>query len=184
MNTSMPNLRSRRALAGAALTVACVAVSVPAATAASAAVHPAVASCATSQLRAGMGDNEGAAGSVITSIDFTNTSGVTCTLYGYPGVSLSEGSPYTQVGMSSAWNSATPKTLVTLAPGAVASSVLKITDAYNYPSGTCDPTPTTYLVVYPPNNSVPIHLKYSAVTCADQIQTMTANAITAGTATD
>lgn len=182
MTISRTNPHQRRALAGAALTAACVAVSLTAATSASAAVRPAVASCATSQLHAGMGPTEGTAGAVVTSVDFTNVSGATCTLYGYPGVSLSEGSPYTQVGASSAWNSASPKSLVTLAPGAVASALVKITDAYNYPTGSCDPTATTYLVVYPPNTSVPIHLSYHAVTCAEPIQTMLTDAIVPGTA--
>ena len=181
MTTSLVNLRSRRALAGAALTAACVAVSIPAATAATpATVRPAVASCATSQLRAGMGSSEGSAGAIYTAINFTNTSGSTCSLYGFPGVSLSEGSPYTPVGMSAAWNSNSTKVLVTLAPGATANAVLKIADAYNFPTPPCDPTNTTYLVVYPPNNSVPIHLKFSAVTCAGPVQTLTADAVQAG----
>jgi Protein of unknown function (DUF4232) len=181
MTTSLVNLRSRRALAGAALTAACVAVSIPAATAATpATVRPAVPSCATSQLKAGMGSSEGTAGAIYTAINFTNISGTSCSLYGFPGVSLSDGSPYTPIGLSAGWNSDSTKVLVTLAPGATGNAVLKIADAYNFPTSPCDPTSTTYLVVYPPNNSVPIHLKFAAVTCAGPVQTLTADAVQAG----
>ena len=45
-----------------------------------------------------MGVAQGAAGSVYQVIDFTNISNTTCTLYGYPGVSLAAGTPVTQVG--------------------------------------------------------------------------------------
>lgn len=181
MTIKMVNLRSRRTLAGVTLTAACIAVSVPAATAATAAVRPAVPACATNQLKAAMGESEGSAGAVYTSVDFTNVSGLTCSLYGYPGISLSDGSPYTQIGLSAGWNAASPPATVTLAPGATGSAVLKIADAYNFPSGTCDPTPTSYVVVYPPNTGVPIHLKYPAVTCAGSVQTLTVNAVRLGT---
>ena len=127
-----------------------------------------------------MGPNNGTAGAIYTEINFTNVSGSTCSLYGFPGVSLSEGSPYTQVGLSASWNPASTKVLVTLTPGATGNAIVKIADAYNYPPATCEPTSTTYLVVYPPNNSIPIHLKYAAVTCAGPIQTLTADVVEPG----
>lgn len=185
MTISMANLRSRRTLAGVTLTAACIAVSVPAATAATTAARPAVPSCATNQVKAAMGSSDGTAGAVYTSVDFTNVSALTCTLYGYPGISLADGAPYTQIGQSAGWNAASAPTLITLAPGATASAVLKIADAYNFPSGSCDPTPTSYVVVYPPNTGTPIHLKYSAITCADRAtQTMTVNSVRSGLAGD
>jgi hypothetical protein len=55
------------------------------------------AGCATRDLQAKVGISQGAAGSVYQVIDFTNISSVTCTLYGYPGVSLAGGTPVTQV---------------------------------------------------------------------------------------
>src|SRR5262245_45323085 len=44
--------------------------------------------CPTRSLQVKLGVSQGTAGSVYTTIVFTNISDVTCTLYGYPGVSL------------------------------------------------------------------------------------------------
>jgi len=186
MTKSSAYIWSRRALIGAAAASACVAMSIPvatAATAATAAARPATApECATSSLHASLAPNNGTAGAIYTAINLTNQSGSTCSLYGYPGVSLSEGSPYTQVGQAAAENSSTPRVLVTLAPGGTANAVLKIADAYNFPSPPCYPVSTSYLVVYPPNNTVPIHLKYAAVTCAGPTVTLTVNTVQSGSA--
>ena len=58
------------------------------------------AGCATRDLQAKAGVAQGAAGSVYQVIVFTNISNATCTLYGYPGVSLAAGTPVTQVGQA------------------------------------------------------------------------------------
>ncbi len=60
--------------------------------------------CATSSLRVKLGVAQGYAGGVYQVIDFTNTSGSTCTLYGYPGVSLVSGPPYKQIGLAAKRN--------------------------------------------------------------------------------
>ena len=49
------------------------------------------AACPTSSLRVKLGAAQGYAGGVYVVLDFTNTSGSTCTLFGYPGVSLVSG---------------------------------------------------------------------------------------------
>ena len=56
--------------------------------------------CPTSSLQVKQGVAQGYAGGVYEVIDFTNTSGSPCTLYGYPGVSLVSGPPYTQIGLA------------------------------------------------------------------------------------
>ena len=56
--------------------------------------------CATSGLNVTLGPSSGYAGGVDQTIIFTNTSGATCTLYGYPGVSLVSAPPYTQIGLA------------------------------------------------------------------------------------
>ena len=76
--------------------------------------------CPTQSLQVKMGVSQGTAGSVYTTIVFTNTSNATCTLYGYPGVSLTTGKPVTQIGKSAKENPATPRRLVTLKPQASA----------------------------------------------------------------
>jgi hypothetical protein len=121
--------------------------------------------CATRDLKASAGAAQGAAGSVYQAIDFTNISGKTCTLYGYPGVALAAGSPVTQVGAAATRsNSAAPK-LVTLAAGGTANALLRITQALNYPTAQCDPVATTYLQIYPPNQTTPIYLAYKSTGC-------------------
>src|SRR5450631_2590921 len=82
------------------------------------------AACPTRSLKAKIGISQGTAGSVYTVIDFTNIGNVTCTLYGYPGVSLAGGTPVKQIGLAAAESKITPRTLVTLAPGAVANALL------------------------------------------------------------
>src|SRR5215510_8381854 len=47
--------------------------------------------CATRNLKVTVGTAQGAAGSIYQVIDFTNTSGAACTLFGYPGVALAGG---------------------------------------------------------------------------------------------
>jgi hypothetical protein len=58
-------------------------------------------------------------------INFTNTSGSTCTLFGYPGVSLVTGPPYKQIGLAAKRSTSTSKKLVTLAAGATANAQLR-----------------------------------------------------------
>jgi hypothetical protein len=122
--------------------------------------------CATASLQATAGTAEGAAGSVYQVLDFTNISSAACTLFGYPGVALAAGTPPTQVGAAANRSTAAPASLVTLEPGQTANALLRITQALNYPTATCSPTPTTSLQIYPPNQTVPIYLAYSSTGCA------------------
>jgi len=102
-------------------------------------------------------------------IIFTNVSGVACTLYGYPGVSLAGGSPLSQIGLAATENSATSLQLVTLGPGEQASALLRIVSAQNYPPGRCGLVHTTYLQVYPPRQTAPIYVAYSSAACKKPI---------------
>lgn len=126
---------------------------------------PSVPACATADLKVTLGTPNGAAGSVYLAIDFTNTTSVTCSLYGYPGVSLASGSPPAQIGAAAARNPAIAPSLVTLAAGSVAHATLQVTQAGNYPSGTCDPAPATTLVVYPPGQTASAAVPYTATGC-------------------
>jgi len=129
--------------------------------------------CPTSSLQVKLGVAQGYAGGVYEVIDFTNTSGNPCTLYGYPGVSLVSGPPYKQIGLAAKRStSSAPKKLVTLAPGATANALLQIVDALNYPSATCGPTKATALKVYPPNQTVPVYVPSTSSGCANPVQIM------------
>jgi hypothetical protein len=125
-----------------------------------------VAACPTRSLQVKPGVAQGAAGSVYTVLDFMNISNVTCTLYGYPGVSLAGGQPVTQIGLAAAQDHAKARELVTLAPRAIANALLRIVNASNYPAAKCQPTPATFLQVYPPNQTTPIYVGYTAQACS------------------
>jgi len=133
--------------------------------------------CATSALQVKLGSSNGYAGGVYVVIDFTNTSGSTCTLFGYPGVSLVSGPPYTQIGLAAKRSTSTPKKLVTLAPGATANAQLQIVDALNFPSASCGPTKATALKIYPPNQTEPVYLPNTSTGCSKPVQIMYIGAV-------
>jgi len=136
--------------------------------------------CPTSSLVVKQGVGQGYAGGVYVVIDFTNTGASPCTLYGYPGVSLVTGPPYTQIGLAARRSTSTPRTLVTLAPGATANALLQIVDALNYPSASCGPTKATALKIYPPNQTEPVYLPNTSSGCAKPVQIMYIGAVRAG----
>jgi len=128
--------------------------------------------CATSALQIKLGASDGYAGGVYQTIDFTNTSGSTCTLFGYPGVSLVTGPPYQQLGVPAKRTATPPAKVVTLAPGATANAVLQIVDALNFPSPSCQPTKAAALKVYPPNQFTAVYLPDTSYGCGNPVQTM------------
>lgn len=136
--------------------------------------------CATSGLNVTLGPSSGYAGGVDQTIVFTNTSGATCTLYGYPGVSLVSAPPYTQIGLAAQRSSTTPVKLITLASGATASAVLQIVDALNFGTATCSPTKAAFLRIYPPNQTAPVYLADASEVCAQPVQTLFISAVQAG----
>ena len=70
---------------------------------------------------------------------------------------------------------------MTLAPGQTANALLRITQALNYPSATCSPTKTTYLQIYPPNQTTPIYLAYSSTGCSSNaVNLLTIGVVQAG----
>jgi hypothetical protein len=136
--------------------------------------------CPTRSLGLKLGSGQGAAGSTFQVIDFTNTSNATCTLYGYPGVSLAGGKPVTQIGLAAAESHATARKLVTLSPGAVASAVLQIAHAVNFPAARCGLVTADYLQIYPPNQTTPVYLHYTSQTCAKKVQILTISVVQPG----
>jgi hypothetical protein len=126
--------------------------------------------CATRDLQVTTGPTQGAAGSVYVILLFTNTSGSTCTLYGYPGVALANGSPVKQVGLPAERTASHPVRVVTLHSGGVANAVLRIVEAGNFPAPDCDMVRTSWLQVIPPNQYTPAYLRYSSYACAKPVR--------------
>jgi Protein of unknown function (DUF4232) len=139
--------------------------SATAASSSTAPAAPGVPACPTRSLQVKLGVSQGAAGSVYTTIDFVNISSVTCSLYGYPGVSLAGGQPVTQIGLAAVEDHTSPRELIRLAPHAVANALLKITNAGNYPASTCGPVAAHYLQVYPPNQTTPTYVASTTQAC-------------------
>lgn len=159
--------------------------SAPAATAAPGATSAsnggsAAAACSTRYLQASVGSSQGTAGSTYLVIDFKNLSQNTCTLYGYPGVSLAGGTPVTEIGPAATQSTAAPRRLVTLAPGAMGNATLQIVDAGNYSPGECQPKTATYLQVYPPNQTAPIYVGHTSPACAGHVRLLTVGVVEAG----
>jgi uncharacterized protein DUF4232 len=136
--------------------------------------------CSSRDLGARTGNGQSAAGSTYIPIVFTNNSNVTCTLYGYPGVAFAGGNPIKQIGLAATENPTTPRRLVTLAPGAVASALLRIVVAQNYPASRCHQVTAKYLQVYPPNQTTPIYVSYISAACSKPIKLLTVDVVKAG----
>jgi hypothetical protein len=110
------------------------------------------------------GGSEGAAGSVYTTLVFTNTGSSTCTLYGYPGVSLLDSGG--QIGAAATRSPTHAPTVVTLKPGGKANVTLQVAQALNYPSSKCTTRQATDLRVYPPGQKQSIDVPFKATGCA------------------
>jgi len=125
-----------------------------AAAATTAGVAPAAASaaCKTAALVVWVNTNgNAAAGSTYVTLEFTNQSGHTCTLSGYPGVSALDLRGHA-LGSPGGRNPSTVRT-VRLANGSTASAVLQIVVAGNYPPAKCHRSAAAALRVYPPNQT-------------------------------
>jgi len=140
------------------------------------------AACATSALRVALGGSEGAAGSTYLVIRFTNVSGATCSLYGFPGVSLVGGSPVAQIGLAAAETAPPARRLVALAPGQSAHAILHMVDAENYPRARCGQVQSSGLRVYPPNQTTPVDLRYTAPACSKKLRTLSVTVVQRGAA--
>jgi hypothetical protein len=138
--------------------------------------------CPSSDLRVSLGSASGTAGSVYQYIEFKNVSAASCTLYGFPGVSLLGGRPARQIGAAATRAPNSRPSLVTLAPGGMASALMRVTDALNYPAATCHPVASTTLRVYPPNQTVPQTVPYASTGCgASSVKLLQINAVQPGT---
>lgn len=96
--------------------------------------------CAASGLRAwlGLAGNGASSGTMVT-LEFTNVSERTCSLYGYPQVSAYAGSPASgsQIGSAAVRDTSVRPRPVTLTPGATAHSVLRLAGPRSFQPTAC-----------------------------------------------
>lgn len=109
----------------------------------------------------------GAAGSTYLPIDFTNTSGSACTLYGYPGVSFVTGPAGTQIGAAATRASNISSVSVVVAAHATAHAWLQVVGAGNYPAATCRLVTAHWLRVFAPGNTAASYVGHSFPACSD-----------------
>ncbi|MEU8843309.1 DUF4232 domain-containing protein [Streptomyces roseus] len=119
---------------------------------------PSTPTCHVADLNLTVGEPDGAAGSLYYPIRFTNTSTHTCTLRGYPGVSVVDVRHH-QIG-TSAIRTGEPVNTVTVLPGDTVTAIFRTNSRAVVPS--CRPM-STYVNVYPPNSfqavQIPYHLR-------------------------
>ncbi|HUA30145.1 MAG TPA: DUF4232 domain-containing protein [Streptosporangiaceae bacterium] len=138
--------------------------------------------CATSALKVTVSTSGGgaAAGSTYYPLQFVNTSSSSCTLYGYPGVSFVTAQGGSQIGPAATRNPVTPKQLVTVAPGQTVHAELQVVDAGNYPPADCGMVTAHWLKIFPPNQTAPLYVSFSAQTCTKAKQILTVQTVQAG----
>jgi len=113
-----------------------------------------------------VGQGSGAAGTIFYPLEFTNLSGHTCSLFGFPGVSAIDGHG-NQLGSSANWEHTTSPRTVTLAPGATAHTMLAYHDAAVTTEPGCDPVNSaTLLKVYPPGQHRWTYAAYDFQSCS------------------
>ncbi len=110
----------------------------------------------------------GAAGSVYYPVNFTNTSGTPCGLYGYPGMSFvtASGSAGQQIGAAAQRDPAFGDLSVRLPADGVAHAWLQVAQAGNYPASACQPMTAHWLRVFPPGDTAATYIGVSFSACA------------------
>jgi Protein of unknown function (DUF4232) len=150
-----PTTAARRVVAVAVAAVAGLAISTAAyaATSSSGAAAAPIPKCTASDLGVwvAIDQGNGAAGTIYYPLEFTNLSGHTCYLFGYPGVSVLDGNG-NQLGSPADWGSLAGARIVNLAPGATAHTMLGYHDVAVSTEPGCAPVKSSaYLRVYPPD---------------------------------
>jgi hypothetical protein len=114
----------------------------------------------------------GAAGTIFYPLEFTNLSGRTCSLYGFPGVSAIDREGR-QLGSPAGWESGTQgggpvgtAHTVILAPGATAHAVLAYHDAVVGSAPGCHPATASELRVYPPDQRTAARAFFDLPVCS------------------
>jgi len=124
-----------------------------------------VPACQASQLGVwiALAQSNGAAGTIYYPLNFTNVSGHTCSLHGFPGISAIARNGH-QLGNPAGWATGVAVRTVVLAPGATAHTILQYHDAEVSTAPGCDPVNTAVVLrVYPPD-------QYDATVAAFDLQ--------------
>ena len=108
--------------------------------------------CPTAELAIGIANQQGAAGSMLMDLTFTNNGNSDCELSGFPGVSLVGAGDGSQVG-TPATREDVPTETMELQPGDTATAALRVTRAENITEENCSLVPAEGLRIYPPGET-------------------------------
>jgi hypothetical protein len=136
--------------------------------------------CPTTGLKLTVGAANGAAGTIFYPLDFTNTSGSACTMYGYPGAAFVTSPGGSQIGAPAGRRAGAAPTVVTVAPGATAHATLAVSDVLI--GNNCQhQVQVTWVQVYPPDQFKALFAHLSRPGCADKsLVTMGVTTVTGG----
>jgi len=110
-----------------------------------------------------------AAGTTYVPVTFTNVSGSTCVLYGFPGVSWVTGQGGSQLGDAASRQATDSPVTVTLATGGTAHAWLGVADAGNFPPAQCHQVTAHWLKIYPPDQYSALYAGFTAQVCSARI---------------
>jgi hypothetical protein len=114
-----------------------------------------------------VGAANGAAGTIFYPLDFTNTSGSACTMFGYPGVAFVSSPGGSQIGAPANRRVAAAPTVITVAPGATAHATLAVSDVLI--GNNCKhKQQVNWVQVYPPDQFSALSAPLSRQGCADK----------------
>jgi len=112
----------------------------------------------------GVGSGGGQAGGIVYPLEFTNVSGHTCQLYGFPGVSAERAGG--QVGSAAGRDHSLPARTVTLHNRATAHTFLQITDVSAFPPASCNAVTADGITVYPPGARTAAEIPFRFRACS------------------
>ncbi|MET9888022.1 DUF4232 domain-containing protein [Streptomyces sp. NPDC006430] len=153
----MSNVLTRAAVIASAALLATTGASIGAAQASALPMAP---TCRVADLDVAVGGPERSGGSIDYPILFTNTTGHTCALRGYPGVSVTD-ARHRQIG-TSAIRTGEAISTVSVFPDDTVTAVMRTNSRSVAPN--CR-APSTYVKVYPPNSTVAVEIPYHLRVC-------------------
>lgn len=141
--------------------------------------------CVSANLRASLGQTQGAAGHSYIALLLTNRSRIPCTLSGYPGVSFTAGADGHQIGVPAQRDHRFTSALVTLVAGASVHATVEVANYANYDQKVCQPVRAAGFRVFPPGASGPLIIGAPQTVCAKPgVQSFQTSVVRNGTSPD
>lgn len=137
--------------------------------------------CPTDALDISLLSQQGAAGSVIHTLAFTNISDVGCELSGFPGVSYVGHSNGTQIGAAAVREGVATTQMLPLAPGEAVHADVRASRAEIHDSAACgEVVPVDGLRIYPPGNTESAFVPLEGMTgcTSEEVELLTVRPVT------